>query len=230
MTPIANLSSLPNVQAVPLVVRHGPLPVHLEQKPKVTIKTAIYAGTFDPITKGHEDLIARAALLFDHLVIGVAVAHHKITQFDLQERCAMVAHSIKHVPNATVMPLHGLLVDFCQKHDAVALVRGVRHVSDFDFESKLAATNRQLHAGMETLFLLPDVNLQHISSSMVREIHTLGGDVSKMVNANVLVQLSLKKVHLVKNDANENVVSSITKPLPNALPVAWGTQGTPWPF
>jgi pantetheine-phosphate adenylyltransferase len=150
---------------------------------------AVYSGTFDPLTLGHEDVIQRAAGLFDGLVVAVAVAHHKKTRFSLQERIAMVAEAMHRLPQVRVMPFEGLLMDFCRQQGAVAVVRGIRNLTDFDYEAQMAAMNRKLHPGVETLFLLPQAQWQCISSTLVREIAQLGGDVSGMVSAGVAQRL-----------------------------------------
>ncbi len=152
-------------------------------------RTAIYSGTFDPITRGHEDVIARAAGLFDTLIVGVAVAHHKKTLFDLQARIALTQTALKSLGNVRVLPFDGLIVDFCAQHQASAIVRGLRNLSDFDYEAQMVAMNRKLRPQVETVLLLPDAGVQCISSTLVREISKLGGDVSSMVSAHVAAAL-----------------------------------------
>ncbi len=153
-------------------------------------RIAVYSGTFDPITLGHEDVIARAAGLFDELVVAVAVAHHKKTLFSLDQRLAQVAQRMAHLPQVRVLPFEGLIMDFCQEQNACAVVRGIRNVADFDYEAQMAAMNRKLLPQVETVFLLPQAELQCISSTLVREIAKLGGDVTGMVGASVQVALS----------------------------------------
>lgn len=152
-------------------------------------RVAVYSGTFDPITLGHEDVIRRAAGLFDELIVAVAVAHHKKTLFSLDERLSMVADSLKDCEAVRVLPFEGLIMDFCRQHQACAVVRGIRNVADFDYEAQMAAMNRKLLPTVETVFLLPQAQLQCISSTLVREIAKLGGDVGEMVPANVLGRL-----------------------------------------
>lgn len=152
-------------------------------------RIAVYSGTFDPITLGHEDVIQRAAGLFDELIVAVAVAHHKKTQFTLDQRIAMVAGSMAHCPQVRVLPFEGLIMDFCREHGACAVVRGIRNLTDFDYEAQMAAMNRKLLPTVDTLFLLPQPQLQCISSTLVREIAKLGGDVSGMVSTGVAEQL-----------------------------------------
>lgn len=152
----------------------------------VDARIAVYSGTFDPLTLGHEDVARRAAQLFDEVVLAVAIAHHKKTRFSLKERLEMAAEATQNMPGRVrVLPFDGLIMDFCRQHGAVAVVRGIRNLTDFDYESQMAAMNRKLHPGVETVFLLPQAELQCISSTLVREIATLGGDVSTMVSAPV---------------------------------------------
>jgi pantetheine-phosphate adenylyltransferase len=154
-------------------------------------RTAIYSGTFDPITFGHQDVIGRAAGLFDTLIVAVATAHHKKTLFSLDERVNHVRTALAKLPNVKVMPFDGLMMDFCAQHHASAVVRGLRNVTDFDYEAQLAAMNRKLRPQVETVFLLPAADMQCISSTLVREISKLGGDISGMVSAPVAAALEL---------------------------------------
>ena len=151
-------------------------------------RIAVYSGTFDPLTLGHEDVVRRAAGLFDELIMAVAVAHHKKTSFSLHERMDMAAEALAGLP-VRVLPFDGLIMDFCRQHAACAVVRGIRNLTDFDYEAQMAAMNRKLHPGVETVFLLPQAELQCISSTLVREIATLGGDVSQMVSPAVARRL-----------------------------------------
>ncbi len=154
-----------------------------------TQRIAVYSGTFDPLTLGHEDVLRRAAGLFDEVVLAVAVAHHKKTLFTLDERLALARESLAGLPNVRVLPFDGLIMDFCRAQNARAVVRGIRNLTDFDYEAQMAAMNRKLHPGVETVFLLPQAELQCISSTLVREIAKLGGDVSTMVNPAVAASL-----------------------------------------
>jgi pantetheine-phosphate adenylyltransferase len=152
----------------------------------------VYSGTFDPFTLGHEDVVRRAAGLFDRLVIAVAVAHHKKTLFSLDERVRQVEQAVQALAEAgriSVLPFDGLIMDFCAQQQASAVVRGVRNLTDFDYEAQMAAMNRKLRPQVETVFLLPDAPLQCISSTLVREISKLGGDVSQMVSPAVATAL-----------------------------------------
>ena len=153
-------------------------------------RTAVYSGTFDPVTLGHVDVVRRAAGLFDRLVIAVAVAHHKKTLFTLDQRVALAQTACKGIANVTVLPLDGLIMDFCAAQNATAVVRGIRNLTDFDYEAQMAAMNRKLRPEVETVFLLPDAPLQCISSTLVREISKLGGDVSQMVRSDVMAALT----------------------------------------
>ncbi len=157
-------------------------------------RIAIYSGTFDPITRGHLDVMQRAAGLFDQLIIAVAAAHHKKTLFSLDDRVLMAQAAIKDVANVVVIPFDGLIVDFCRTHQAIAVVRGIRNLTDFDYEAQMAAMNRKLAPQVETVFLLPDAHLVCISSTLVREISKLGGDVSQMVSPEVMSALHSAKI------------------------------------
>ena len=143
---------------------------------------AIYPGTFDPITLGHQDLIRRAARLFGTVVVAVAVAHHKKTMFSLDERLQAVRGVVKPWGNVRVESFTGLVRDFAVSQGARAMLRGVRSMTDFDYESQLAGMNRTLAPDIETVFLTPDSRFQFISSSLVREIATLKGDVAQFVD------------------------------------------------
>ena len=152
-------------------------------------RIAVYSGTFDPFTLGHEDVVRRAAGLFDELVIAVAVAHHKKTLFSLDERVRQVQEAVQGLGRVRVMPFEGLIMDFCAAQGATVVVRGVRNITDFDYESQMAAMNRKLRAQVETVFLLPDAHLQCISSTLVREISKLGGEVGQMVSPAIAAEL-----------------------------------------
>ena len=154
--------------------------------------TAIYPGTFDPLTLGHEELVRRASQLFDHLIVAVAAGHHKKPMFDLQERLDMVRQAVAKYGNVTVEAYDGLLRDFVVARGGKAMVRGLRAVTDFDYEFQLAGMNRHLQPEVETLFLTPNPQLQFISSTLVREIATLGGEVGQFVSASVHERLCEK--------------------------------------
>ena len=167
---------------VPEVARHNS---QMATNPRI----AVYSGTFDPFTLGHADIVRRACGLFDQLIIGVAVAHHKKTLFSLAQRLQQVTNETQTVRNVSVLPFDGLIMDFCAAQQAVAVVRGVRNLTDFDYEAQMAAMNRKLRPGVETVFLLPDAPLQCISSTLVREISKLGGDVGQMVSPGMAAAL-----------------------------------------
>ncbi|MEI8157451.1 MAG: pantetheine-phosphate adenylyltransferase [Burkholderiales bacterium] len=153
---------------------------------------AVYPGTFDPITLGHQDLIRRGADLFSTVIVAVAAAHHKKTLFSLEERLDTVREVVKVYANVRVEPFIGLVRDFAVGHGAKAMLRGVRSVTDFDFENQLAGMNRALAPDVETVFLTPDSRYQYISSTLVREIATLKGDVAQFVAPTVHQRLLQK--------------------------------------
>ena len=151
--------------------------------------TAIYPGTFDPITNGHTDLIHRASRLFDKVIVAVAAVSGKNPVFDLDERVAMAKAILAEYPNVEVCGFNILLVDFMHEKDASVILRGLRAVSDFEYEFQLASMNRNLSSDIETMFLTPAEQYTYISSSLVREIAGLGGDVSPFVHENVVAAL-----------------------------------------
>jgi len=142
---------------------------------------AVYPGTFDPLTRGHEDLVRRAAGLFEKLVVGVADSRTKRPFFNLDERVAIASEVLSHYLNVEVAPFRGLLKDFVRDQGARVIVRGLRAVSDFEYEFQMAGMNRYLLPDVETMFLTPSDQYQFISGTIVREIAILGGDVSKFV-------------------------------------------------
>jgi pantetheine-phosphate adenylyltransferase len=154
------------------------------------VKKAIYPGTFDPITRGHEDLVRRAARLFDHVVLAVADSRAKRPFFTVEERVEMARIVLSDCQNVEVTSFAGLLMDFLQEQDARIILRGLRAVSDFEYEFQMAGMNRQLYPDVETVFLTPAEQYMFISATMVREIAALGGDVSPFVNPLVLERIS----------------------------------------
>ena len=150
---------------------------------------AIYPGTFDPVTLGHEDLVRRASRLFDEVLVAVADSRTKRPFFTLDERVAMAREVLAPYPNVKVVGFDGLLMDFLSRHDARIILRGLRAVSDFEYEFQMAGMNRSLNPDVETVFLTPAEKYQFISATMVREIAVLGGDVSKFVQPKVLERL-----------------------------------------
>jgi pantetheine-phosphate adenylyltransferase len=155
----------------------------------VTRLTAVYPGTFDPMTLGHQDLMRRASRLFERLIVAVAAGHHKRTMFTLDERLEIARELAKDHPNVEVIAFRGLLRDFVIAHDGKVVVRGLRAVSDFEYEFQMAGMNRQLMPEVETVFLTPSDQYQFVSGTFVREIANLGGDVSKFVAPSVLKRL-----------------------------------------
>jgi pantetheine-phosphate adenylyltransferase len=155
----------------------------------VTRLTAVYPGTFDPMTFGHEDLMRRAARLFERLVVAVAAGHHKRTMFTIAERLDIAKELSSKYPNIEVMAFRGLLRDFVVEVGGKVVVRGLRAVSDFEYEFQMAGMNRQLMPEVETVFMTPSDQYQFVSGTFVREIATMGGDVSKFVSPLVLSRL-----------------------------------------
>lgn len=154
---------------------------------------AVYPGTFDPITLGHEDIVRRARELFDEVIIAVAIAHHKKTLFSLQERLAMAGESAQKWPGVRVEPFDGLVSHFVREKGGKAMVRGLRAVTDFDYEFQLAGMNNKLAPEVESVFLTPSGRYQFVSSTLVREIALLGGDVQQFVSPHVWQRLMEKK-------------------------------------
>jgi len=153
---------------------------------------AVYPGTFDPLTRGHEDLVRRAARLFDSLILGVADSRAKKPFFSAEERVALAKEVLADVKNVKIVGFSGLLIDFIRQHDARVILRGLRAVSDFEYEFQLAGMNRNLYPDVETVFLTPSEKHTFISATLVREIASLGGDVSKFVHPKVRAMLSRK--------------------------------------
>ena len=155
-------------------------------------KKAVYPGTFDPMTLGHEDLVRRAARLFDHVVLAVADSRTKRPLFTLAERIDMARDALKDVKNVTVEGFSGLLMQFVREHDALVVLRGVRAVSDFDYEFQLAGMNRKMYPEVETVFMTPGEEYMFLSATLVREISVMGGDVSKFVSPEIAGRLKGK--------------------------------------
>ncbi len=143
---------------------------------------AVYPGTFDPITNGHSDLVRRASRMFDSIVVAVAANAGKQPICDVSERCALARKVLADIPNVEVVTFDNLLVEFVQAQQATVVLRGLRAVSDFEYEFQLAGMNRKLAPDVETLFLTPDEKYMFISSSLVREVAMLGGDVTEFVH------------------------------------------------
>jgi len=144
--------------------------------------SAMYPGTFDPITLGHEDLVRRASVLFDRVVVAIAANPSKAPMFDLDERVSLAKKALADLPNVEVSGYDGLTVDFARAHGLRVILRGLRAVSDFEYEFQLANMNRHLAEDVETAFLTPTESYNFISSSLVREVRSMGGDISQFVS------------------------------------------------
>ncbi|HEX8963794.1 MAG TPA: pantetheine-phosphate adenylyltransferase, partial [Rhodocyclaceae bacterium] len=155
-------------------------------------KVAVYPGTFDPLTRGHEDLVRRASKLFQRVVVGIAESRSKKPFFPLEERIAIARELLAGYPNVEVHGFDCLLMDFLRQQGASVIIRGLRAVSDFEYEFQMAGMNRNLYPDVETVFLTPGEQYMFISATMVREIASLGGDVSKFVQPLVARRLADK--------------------------------------
>ncbi|MEP6698233.1 MAG: pantetheine-phosphate adenylyltransferase [Verrucomicrobiota bacterium] len=156
------------------------------------MRRAIYPGSFDPVTNGHLDVVDRARKLFDEVIVAVAHNDRKEPLFSLADRLEMLRDTIGKFKNVEIAPLDGLLVDFAVARKAIAIVRGLRAVSDFEFEFQMALMNRKLEPAVETIFLMPKEDYTYLSSRIVKEIATLGGDVTKFVPRRVAAALRKK--------------------------------------
>jgi len=148
-------------------------------------RVAVYPGTFDPITHGHTDLVSRAARVFDHVIVAIAESPHKTPFFSLETRIELAQSQLGGLDNIEIVGFSNLLVEFARERGATVIVRGLRAVSDFEYEFQLASMNRNLCEAVETLFLTPDENYGFISSTLVREVARLGGDVSQFVGPEI---------------------------------------------
>ncbi len=153
---------------------------------------ALTPGTFDPITEGHLDVISRAAQLVDEIIVAVAVSDKKKPLFSLEERCELVRQATAHLPNVRVEPFDGLLVDFARKVDAELLIKGLRAITDFEYEFQMTALNYQLDPELETIFIMSPPQYMYLSSSIVREIASMHGDLEQFVPACVREALERK--------------------------------------
>ena len=142
---------------------------------------AVYPGTFDPLTRGHEDIIRRGATLFESVVVGIAASRGKNPIFSVEERIDIAREALADCPNVQITGFSGLLVNFLKEHRARVVLRGVRSVSDFDYEFQMAGMNRQMMADCETLFMVPTEGQMFVSGTLVREIALMGGDISRFV-------------------------------------------------
>jgi pantetheine-phosphate adenylyltransferase len=156
------------------------------------MRTAIYPGSFDPITNGHLDVVHRATKLFDKVIVAVAASESKHPLFSLDERARMVARAVRHLPHVEVDSFQSLLVEYVESRSAQAVIRGLRAVSDFEFEFQLALMNRTLNESIETIFMMPKDTYTFLSSRLVKEVAALGGDVRAFVPAHVRRALASK--------------------------------------
>ena len=155
-------------------------------------RTAIYAGSFDPITRGHEDLMRRSLGFVDQLIVAVATNPSKQPLFTVDERVTFITEALDGDPRVSVRHFHGLLVDFARETGAHLLIRGLRAVSDFEYEYQMALMNRHLHPGLETVFMVPSLDTTYISASLVREVAKFGGDLAGLVHPRVETALHEK--------------------------------------
>ena len=158
----------------------------------MTERIAIYPGTFDPFTNGHLDITERASRIFDKIVVTIAKNTKKIPLFSLQERTEFIKDATRHLPNVQIKSFEGLLVDFAQKEEAVAIIRGLRAISDFEFEFQMALMNRRLNNDISTVFLMPNEKYTYVNSTIVREVAQFGGNVAKLVTPLVAEKLKEK--------------------------------------
>lgn len=156
------------------------------------MRTVIYPGSFDPLTNGHLDLIHRAVHLFDRVIVAVAVSEAKGPLFTIEERVALIKRAVLNLPNVEVDAFTGLLIDYVEQRQGQAVIRGLRAVSDFEFEFQLALMNRKLNPRVETIFMMPKETYTFVSSRLVKEIAQLGGDVGPFVPAHVKTALARK--------------------------------------
>lgn len=153
---------------------------------------AVYPGTFDPLTRGHEELFRRASALYEEVVVAIADSRAKRPMFTLEERLTIAREALAPYPNVRVEPFRGLLIDFVRLQKAQVILRGLRTVSDFEYEFQLAGMNRKMLPEVETVFMTPSENYQFVSATLVREIASLGGDVAGFVSPSVLRWLDMK--------------------------------------
>ena len=159
------------------------------------MRIAVYPGSFDPLTNGHVDIIRRGARLFDRIVVAILVNEQKTPMFSTADRVAMVREAFDAEPAVDVETFDGLLVDFAERHQACAIVRGLRAVSDFEYEFQMALMNRRLNAGVETVFMMPAAEYSYISSRLVKEVVMLGGSVAGLVPPAVERRLQDRRAH-----------------------------------
>lgn len=153
---------------------------------------AIYPGSFDPVTFGHLDMITRSAKMVDELIVGVLYNNAKSPLFSLEERVRILEETVKNIPNVKVIPFEGLLVDFAKKMEAKMIIRGLRAITDFEYELQMAQTNRKLKGSLETVFLTTSLQYSYLSSSIVKEVAAFGGDISQFVPDIVIEEIEKK--------------------------------------
>lgn len=156
------------------------------------MKIGVYPGTFDPITNGHVDLIARSLRLFDKVYVAIAANPQKHPALTLEERVEMVRVAAKELPHVEIEPFHGLLVDFVRERGAHAIIRGLRAVSDFEFELQMALMNRNLDQSVETVFLMPSQEYIYLTSTIIKEVARLGGDLTGLVHPEIARRLAAR--------------------------------------
>lgn len=161
------------------------------------MRIAIYPGSFDPFTKGHLDILQRAAVLFDHIIIGVLVHPTKKCLFAPEERVELISDVVKGLENVRAIHFNGLLVDFCKSTGACAIIRGLRAVSDYEYEMQMFSVNHQLAPWLETVFLMSSPRYSFLSSSIAKEVARFGGDISELVPENIAIEM--KKKYPVKS-------------------------------
>lgn len=165
----------------------------------MTMITAIYPGTFDPLTYGHLDVIKRASELFDKVIVAAAVSTSKNTLLNIDERAEVISASVSRISNCSVERFDGLLVDFAKQKNAGVIIRGLRAISDFEYEFRMALTNRKIAGNIETVFLMPSEKYSYISSTLVREIAKYGGNISEFVPPEALKALNTKLSYAKQN-------------------------------
>ncbi|MBC55273.1 MAG: pantetheine-phosphate adenylyltransferase [Gammaproteobacteria bacterium] len=165
------------------------------------MKTAVYPGTFNPITNGHIDLVERASRLFDNVIVAIGVNKQKTTSLSTDKRVALARKVLAHVDNVEVVAFETLLIEFVRQRGASVILRGLRTVADFEYEFQLVGMNRALDPGIETIFMAPDEHLSYISSTLVREIASYGGDISRFVHP--LVAEAMRE-HLAEQQAAQS--------------------------
>jgi pantetheine-phosphate adenylyltransferase len=156
------------------------------------MRVAVYPGSFDPLTNGHLDIIRRCSHLFDRVMVALLENEGKSPLFTIPERIELIARCTADIPNVEVHSFSGLLVDFMRRHNATIVVRGIRAVSDYEYELQMALMNRELNAQVETIFMLPAVEYTYVSSRLVKEVFRLGGDVARLVPPPVLESLKAR--------------------------------------